>query len=182
MGINYKDLEDTIYRREFLSVSPGCDLEIRLIGLPIKIFKLFTKNNKPVMLDDEEVAQRLKNKYPGKLGRINIRFRCWCIDRKDEHIKILDMPITVAEAFSKMQSRYPHYDISGYDQGCDWRITTNNKQGIEVRYKTVCIDESPLSNNETEFVEVFGSLYEDFKLEKTTRFYSFEEAEKKLFG
>ena len=182
MSISYKELEDTLWRRQFLTVKPECDLQVRLIGNPIKVYKLFTDDSKCAMFDDEGTARKLKNKYPGELRYILKRYYCWCIDRADEHIKILDMPESVATVFGERQSRYPSYDISGYNQGYDWRITTNNKLGTEVRYTTVCVEETPLSYSEIEFVEVFESIYEDFELKKTIGLCSFKKAEKKLFG
>ncbi len=182
MSVNYKELEETLFKREFLSVKPGCDLQVRLLGNPIKVFKLFTKDSKCAMFNDEETARKLKNKYPGELKYILKRYYCWCIDRADEHIKILDMLESVATVCGGKQSCYPYYNISGYNQGYDWRITTNGKLGTEVRYTTVCVKETPLSYDEIEFVDVFKSIYEDFELKKTLCLYSFKKAEKILFN
>ena len=59
MAVNYKELEGTIFRREFLNIRPDFDLQIRLIGTPVQFFRVFTQDKRCVMVDDEETAKYL---------------------------------------------------------------------------------------------------------------------------
>ena len=176
-----KVTDEDPWKKEFLVVKPGCDLHIRLIGLPIKVYNLFNQKSKCVMLDSEETAKRLKAKYDQELSYILTRYYCWCLDREDLNIKILNMPESVAFTFGRKQLCC-RFKISGYDLGYDWRITTNGKLGQNVRYETICIAETSLSYMDVLQANVYAEKYHGFDLSRTFRFYNFEEAERKLIG
>jgi hypothetical protein len=167
---------------KFLNVKPGCKLIVRLIDDPVRIVKIFSNDRICAMLENEDVGKSLKSKYPTQLSNVNIRFACWCIDRVDNTMKILDMPVSVARTLGN-RKKLVGKEIAGIAEGCDWSITTNGKQGMDVRYDVVYLEETPLSGAEREMVV-------DHKSEKTGHFdltkifnsCSFEEAEEKLFG
>ena len=166
---------------EFIRVKPGCNLKVRLIGDPVKVVKIFTDDRKCIGLDNEEVGQQLKSKYPNELSSVNIRYACWCIDRDDNALKILDMPVTVARTLGNRVALVGK-KISG-QEGCDWSIITNGRQGKDVRYEAVYLEETPLSCSEKKMVEDQKSEKDGhFDLTKIFKSYSFEEAEEKLFG
>lgn len=166
----------------FLKVKPDCKLKVRLIDDPVRVFKIFSNDRKCAILDNEDVGKSLKSKYPTKLSSVNVRFACWCIDRVDMSLKILDMPVSVARAFGNRQ-KFLGKTIAGITEGCDWSITTNGKQGMDARYDVVYLEETPLTCAEREMVEDKKSEKNGhFDLTKIFTSYDFEEAEEKLFG
>ena len=72
------------------------------------------------------------------------RYACWCIDREDNKMKILDMPVSVAKTFGNRELLIGK-KIAKAEEGCDWAILTNGKQGKDVRYEAVYLEETPLS-------------------------------------
>ena len=130
--------ENQYYRKnkkdnQSLYVRPGCNLKVRLVGEPVKVVRAFTNDDRCIMLDSEETGQKLKEKYPNKIGNISVRYACWCFDRHDDKIKVLEMPKFVFNAIGK-QSKSGKKKISEQEDGCDFRITTNDKTGMDVRY------------------------------------------------
>lgn len=165
---------------EFLRVKPGCKLKVRLIGNPVKVVKVFTHNRKCIILDNVETGQHLKAKFPDLLGSVNIRYACWVIDRDSKTLKILDMPISLARAFGT-RAELIGCKISGAKEGCDWSIITNGKQGKNVRYEAVFIEETPLTDVEKQMVKNRKSDEDSyFDLTKIFKSYGFKEAEEIL--
>lgn len=163
-----------------LSVRPGCRLQVRFVGDPVKIVRIFTSDDKCITVKNEDTACELKEKYPTKIKNISVRYSCWCFDRHDDRLKVLDMPKSVVCAISKYaESRAKK--ISDAEEGCDWKITTNGERGIDVRYKVSYVEETYLTDRERNIVE-------DRKLDKKrpydlTKMYpscSYLEAEYKL--
>ena len=166
----------------FLKVKPDCKLNVRLIDDPVRVVRAFSYDRKCAVLDDEYTGQRLKSKYPDKISGVTVRYACWCIDREDKSMKILDMPASVARVFGSRESLIGK-KISGTDEGCDWRIKTNGRQGMDVRYEAVYLEETPLSTAEKQTVEEHKSeLYGHFDLTRIFKSHSFCDAEVKLFG
>ena len=87
----------------FLRVKPDCKLKVRLIGNPVKVVKIFSDDRKCASLYNETTGKRLKEKYPDRLSSVAVRYACWCIDRDDKSMKILDMPVSVARTFGSRQ-------------------------------------------------------------------------------
>lgn len=167
---------------QFLNVRPDCKLKVRLIGNPVKVVKIFSRDHKCAVLDNEQPGQHLKVKYPKELSDVNIRYAGWCIDREDNTMKILDMPASVAKTFGNRE-RLVGKKIASAVEGCDWVILTNGKKGKDVRYEAVYLEESPLSEEEKKMVEDHKSEKDGhFDLRKIFQSHSFEEAEEKLFG
>ena len=167
---------------KFLRVRPDCKLTIRLIDNPVKVVRIFSDDRKCAVIDSEDVGNSLKSMYPHRLSSVSIRYSCWCIDRDDNKMKILDMPVSVARGFGNRELLIGK-KIAGEFEGCDWSITTNGKQGKEVRYEVVYLKESPLSCAEKKMVEDHKSgTYGHFDLTKIFKSNSFEDAEEKLFG
>ena len=165
---------------EFLKVKPDCSLQIRLIGQPVKGVKIFTDSRKCIILDNAETGQRLKEKYSDILSSVSVRFASWCIDSDDNSLKILDMPMSVARAFG-IRAELIGCKISGSQEGCDWKIITNGKQGKDVRYEAVYIEETPLSEAEQEMVKNRKAEEGNyFDLTKIFKSCSFEDAEDRL--
>ncbi|MBW8015583.1 MAG: hypothetical protein FVQ82_05295 [Planctomycetes bacterium] len=167
---------------KFFKVKPDCKLRIRLIDDPVRLVKIFSHDRKCAVIESEEVGKRLREQYPTKLSSVNIRFACWCIDRDDNSLKILDMPVSVARTLGNREALVGE-KIAGIAEGCDWSITTNGKQGMEVRYDVVYLEETPLSCLEREMVEDKKSEKNGhYDLTKIFGSCDFEEAEEKLFG
>lgn len=166
----------------FLKVKPDCKLKVRFIDNPVKVVKIFSDDKKCAILDNEETGRKLKEKHPNDLSDISIRFACWCIDRDDNTLKILDMPFSVAKAVGNRQLLVGK-QVGGTNQGCDWSIITNGRKGKDVRYEAVFLDETPLSCAEIKMVEDKKSEQDGhFDLGKIYKTHSFVEAEKLLFN
>ena len=135
-----------------LYVKPGCNLKVRFVGDPVKVVRVFTNDAKCLTLDNEETGRKLKEKYPNKIGNISVRYACWCFDRHDDRMKILDMPRFVASEIGKRDA-LAGKKISGIDQGCDWKIGTNGEKGIDVRYTVNYVEDSYLTGTEKNIVE-----------------------------
>ncbi len=167
---------------KFLKVKPDCRLIIRLIEDPVRVVKIFSNDRRCAIIESEDVGRRLKALYPHELSSVNIRYACWCIDRVDISLKILDMPVSVARAFGNRQV-LAGKRIAGITEGCDWSIITNGKKGKDVRYEAVYLEESPLSCAERQMVEDQKSGKNGhYDLMKIFKSQSFKEAEEKLFG
>ena len=167
---------------EFLRVKPDCELKIRLIGRAFKVTKLFRSNNKCIVVDSEETGKELKSKYDDMVSNVSVRHMCWCIDRDDGTMKILDLPFSVAKEFAN-RARLIDKKISGNEQGCDWSVRTNGKKGKDVRYRTVYLDETPLTEDEQQTVK--DNIAEEnstYDLNKIFKSCSFVEAEEKLLA
>ncbi len=165
---------------EFLRVKSDCNLKVRLLGKPVKVVKVFTDDRKCLVLDNEEVGRRLKEKYADQLGNLSVRYACWSIDRDDNSLKILDMPVTVARGFGNRAKIGKK--ISQIKEGCDWAIVTNKKRGKDVRYEVVYIDETPLSEDEKKMVADRKEAEGHFDLTKIFKSCSFDEAEERLLA
>jgi len=97
-------------------------------------------------------------------------------------MKILDMPKSVATSFGNREKRLGKI-IAEYNEGCDWLIDTNGKQGKEVRYETVYLKDTFLTSPEVELVEDQKTgKYGHYDLTKIFTPLSFKKAEKKLFN
>ena len=167
---------------EFLRVRPDCKLKVRLLGQPVKMFKIFSSNGKCAILDSEQTAKHLKLKFPDRLSNVSVRYASWCIDRDSQTLKILDMPASVARALGNRESLLGK-KIAGNQEGCDWSIITNGKKGKDVRYEAVYIEETPLSLEEQEMVKNRKNAEDrDFDLTKIFNSCSFQDAEEKLVG
>ena len=165
---------------EFLRVRPDCMLTVRLIGDPVQIVKIFTNQRQCIVIDSEDIGKQLQQKYPQLMSNISIRYACWCIDRSDNSLKILDMPISVARAFGN-QELLGGKKISGKEQGYDWLIKTNGKKGKDVRYEAVVAGETSLTAEEIEMVqERKAEEGRYFDLTKIFKSCGFEEAEEKV--
>ena len=166
----------------FLRVKPDCKLKVRLIGLPVKVVKIFSNDKKCFILKSEETAKQLKEKYPDMLGNISVRYASLCIDRHDNSLKILDMPLSVARGFSNRETLVGK-KISCKSEGCDWSVITNGKQGKNVRYEVVYIEETPLSEDEIQTItNKKASPDRSYDLGKIFETSCFAEAEEKLLN
>lgn len=164
----------------FLRVKPDCDFTVRFIGKPVKVVRIFTYDKRCINIDNEGIANRLKARYPSKIDNISIRYACWCFDRYDGKMKILDMPTSV---FSSIGNRMvtTGKEISTVEEGCDWAITTNGKQGMDVRYQVDYLEENYLTRREQNMVEDQKiDKRRKYDLTKTFPSYDFLEAEEKL--
>lgn len=166
---------------ELLRVRPDCKLKVRLIGRPVKIVRVFTNERKCIVIDNEDVGQQLKDKYPDRLGNVSVRYASWCIDRDSNTMRILDMPKSVARTIGR-RVEMAGKKISGNKEGCDFAITTNGKKGKDVRYEVVYIEETPLTQAEQEMVKEKMADKDSFDLTKVFTSCSFKEAEEKLLG
>jgi len=110
---------------KFLRVRPDCKLKVRLIGKPVKVFKVFVGGRKCMLLNSEDVGRQLRAKYPDMVGNVSVRYACWAIDRKDNALKILDMPSTVARSIGR---RAVIGKKISSKEGCDFAIITNYKR------------------------------------------------------
>ena len=73
--------------------------------------------------------------------------------------------------------------ISGKTEGCDWKVVTNGKQGKDVRYDIVYIEETPLSEDEIEMVKnKKASENGKYDLRKIFKTSCFEDAEEQLLN
>ncbi len=164
------------------SIRPDTKLKVRLIEKPVEVVKIFSKNRKCAVVESEQTGKQLKMKYPRDLSDISVRYACWCIDRADNRMKVLDMPVSIARAFGKRQALIGKA-ISEFDEGCDWQIMTNGRTGKEVRYDAVYLKESPLTEEEKKMVEDQKEGKDGYyDLRHMFKGLSFEEAEEKLFG
>jgi len=135
-----------------LYVRPGCNMKVRFVGEPVKVVRIFTNDDKCIMLDSEETGQKLKEIYPNKIGNISVRYACWCFDRHDDRMKVLEMPKFVFNAIGK-QSKSGKKKISDMEDGCDFSISTNGKTGLDVRYTVDYVEETALTGFERHIVE-----------------------------
>ena len=180
--INFDEIQSQKSSSTFLRVKPDCKYKVRLVSGAVKIFRVFSKDRKCAFLENEEIGTELRHKYPGELRDITTRYACWCIDRDSKSMKILDMPKSVARTFGNRE-RSLDRNIAEYNHGCDWMIMTNGRQGIDVRYETVYLEDTFLSNAEIELVEDQKTgKYGHYDLNKIYKPLNFEEAEKKLFN
>ena len=136
----------------FLKVKPGCSLKVRLVGDPVKIVRVFTSDERCILIDSEETGRKLKEKYPKIIGNISVRYACWCFDRHDDRMKILEMPPSVAGSIANRVALVGK-TISDIEEGCDWKISTNGEKGMKVRYEVNYIEESCLTAVERNMVE-----------------------------
>ncbi len=166
---------------QFLRVKPDCKLKVRLLGQPVKVVRVFTNDRKCIVVDNERIGQLLKDKYPGKIGNVSVRYTSWCIDRDSNTMKIIDMPKSVAQTIGR-RKEIVGKKISGLKEGCDWAIGTNGKKGKDVRYEAAYIEESPLTHQEVEMVKDRMADKESFDLTKVFKSHGFKEAEGKLLG
>lgn len=167
---------------KFFKVKPDCKLKVRLIENPVKVIRVFSNDRKCITLISEEIGKRLQSEYPHIISNVSVKYACWCIDRDDGLMKILEMPVSVARTFGNRKVLVGK-KIAGIAEGCDWSITTNGKQGMDVRYDVVYLEETPLSDAEKQMVEDHKSEKNGhFDLTKIFESCSFEEAEEKLFG
>ncbi len=165
----------------FLRVKPFCQHKVRFLSKPVKVIKIFRKDTQNAVLENEEDGRLLKSIYRHKLGWLSIRYICWCINRDDGKLVVLDMPVSVAQSISR-QYALTKKPISGINDGCDWQILSNGKQGKEARYNTVYLHESPLSEAEKQMIkDKVQSNPGIFDLSKMYTPLSFEQAEQKLF-
>ena len=137
----------------FLRVRPGCNLKVRLVGKPVKIVRVFTSDERCIPINSEETGHKLKEKYPSKIDNVSVRYSCWCFDRHDDRMKILDMPMSVADVIGN-RVLLTGKTISDIEKGCDWKISTNGEKGMKVRYKVNYIEESCLTAVEQNMVEI----------------------------
>ena len=167
----------------FLNVKPQCRLRVRLIGQPFRVVRIFNNCLRQcAILDTEETGKLLKAKYPKELGDVLVRYDCWCIDRADNKMKILDMPKSVAEIIGSKQASSFQL-VSGIHEGCDWEISTNGKTGMDVRYNTVYLEETSLTNKELEMLEKKREGKGGYlNLRMMFNSLTFAEAEMKLIG
>ena len=180
--VDFNEIQPQKNNNSILRVKPGCKYTVRLVSGPIKIIRVFSKDRKCAFLEDEEIGTKLRHKYPGELSDITTRYACWCLDRGSKSMKILDMPKSVATSFGNRQSCIGK-EIAEYNEGCDWMITTNGRQGKDVRYETVYLEDTFLTNTEVELVEDQKTgKYGHYDLNKIFKSLNFEEAEKKLFN
>ena len=134
-----------------LYVKPGCRLTVRLVGGPVKVVRIFTPDDTCIVIDSENTAYQLKEKYPKKIGNISVRYACWCFDRHDNRIKVLEMPKSVFSAIGQ-QSKSGKKKISDLEEGCDFSITTNGEKGMNVRYTVVYVEDTCLTGFEKNIV------------------------------
>ena len=180
--ISFNEIGSQKNDNSFLRVQSGCKYTVRLVSGAIEIIRIFSKDRKCAFLEDEEIGTELRHKYPRELSDITRRYACWCLDRDSKSMKILDMPKSVATSFGNRQSRIGK-EIAEYNEGCDWMIMTNGRQGKEVRYETVYLEDTFLTNAEIELVEDQKTgKYGHYDLNKIFKSLNFEEAEKKLFN
>ena len=168
----------------FLRVKPDCRLKVRLIGKPMKILKVFSRDKKCAILDSAETGELLKGRHAGKVGDVNMRYVCWCFDRDDSNssLKVLDMPQSVARSIGNRQI-LTGKSVSGNQEGCDWQIMTNGRIGKEVRYDAVYLDESPLTEAEIQMIkDKRESKDEKFNLLELFKPLNLAQAEEMLFG
>lgn len=165
----------------FLKVKPGCKLMIRLIEDPVKFFNIFSIDRRCAVIVSEDTGRRLKERYPRKLSNVKARYTCWCIDRVDCSMKILDMPVSVAISLRNRQVILGKV-IAGITEGCDFAITTNGKTGKDVKYEAIYIEETPLTQAEQEMVKEKMADKDSFDLTKVFTSCSYKEAEEKLLG
>ena len=180
--INFNEMGSQKNHGTFLKVKPDCKYKVRLVSGAVKVIKVFNNHRKCAVLENEDIGTKLRQKYPGELGDISTRYACWCIDRESKSMKILDMPKSVAKSFGGRQRRIGRM-IAEYNVGCDWMIMTNGRQGKEVRYETVYLEDTFLTKSEIELVEDQKTgRCGHYDLNKIFIPLSFEKAEKKLFG
>ena len=166
---------------DIIRVKPDCKLKVRLIGQPVRIVRVFTKDRKCLVLDNTDTGRQLKDKYPDKISNVSIRYACWCIYRDSGEVKILDMPTSVARTFGN-RTEIVDRKISGIDEGCDWVIVSNGKKGKDVRYDAFYLEETPLTEEEKEMVKSKMEDKDSFDLTKVFESNSFEEAEERLLN
>ena len=167
----------------FLRVKSGCKLKVRLVGKPMKVFKIFSRDKRCAILDSVETGEILKGRHAGKVGDVNVRYVCWSFDRDDSNaLKVLDMPQSVARTIGNRQV-LTGKSVSGSQEGCDWLIKTNGRTGKDVRYDAVYLEESPLTEKEIQMInEKRESKDEKFNLLDIFKPLNVEQAEEKLFG
>ena len=162
----------------FLRVKPGFDSRVRLLFSPYKLVKIFTNDRRCLNLNSEDIGRQLQQKYGDKLNDISERICSWCIDRTDDTLKILDLPMSVSRTIGNHES-LAGKKIPGIEQGCDWRIITNGKTGMDVRYEAIYIEETPLTEAQKDMIKNSG-IEQD--LSKIFKPLNFEDAEKKILG
>ena len=180
--IGFNEMQPQKSSSTFLKVKPDCQHKVRLVSGAFENIRIFNKDRKCAYLQSVEIGQKLRAKYPGQLSDVSIRYACWCIDRDTKSLKILDMPVSVARSFGGRQKRLGK-NIAEYNEGCDWLITTNGRQGKEVRYETVYLEDTFLTSSEIQLVEDQKTgKYGHYYLNKIFKPLRFEEAETKLIG
>jgi hypothetical protein len=180
--VDFNEMQPQKNNNSILRVKPDCKYKVRLVSGAIEIIRIFSKDRKCAFLENEEIGTELRHKYPGELRDMTTRYACWCLDRDSKSMKILDMPKSVAKSFSNRQVRVGK-EIAEYNEGCDWLIDTNGRQGKDVRYETVYLEDTFLTNAEVELVEDQKTgKYGHYDLNKIFKSLNFEEAEKKLFN
>ena len=149
----------------------------------MKVYKIFSRDKKCAVLDSQETGELLKSRYAGKVGEVNTRYVCWCLDRNDNNrLKVLDFPLSVARSIGNRQVASGK-QISGVKEGCDWQIMTNGRTGKEVRYDTVYLNDSILTESEIQMIkDKRESKDSKFNLMDIFKPLNLTEAEEKLFG
>lgn len=146
----------------FINCRPGINKTVRLIGEPVKTYKVFIKKgskNICIMINSEAIGEDLKSDYPDRIDKVSVRFICYCIDREDGKIKLLDMPPSLAQIFGARVEALGK-PISKRE-GADFLIKTNGKTGMECRYTAIYIEPTTLTDEEVEtFKKVKKDLFE----------------------
>lgn len=132
----------------FINVRPDIDKTVRLLGDPVRLMKIFVDNKQCILINDIKTGEDLQEAHPGRISKIQKRFVCYCIDRDDSKIKILNMPTSLAQKFGNRVEALGT-EISK-EIGCDWKISTNGKTGIECRYEATYLFDSELTDAECE--------------------------------
>lgn len=130
-----------------LYVRPGCNVKVRLVDNPIRVVRIFTQDGLCLPVGNEKIAHQLKAKYPEKVKNISVRYACWCFDRHDDRLKVMEMPQSVFTDIGK-QAKTTQKKISDPEEGCDFSISTNGKTGLDVRYTVEPLDETSLTDIE----------------------------------
>lgn len=136
---------------EKIYVSPGCRLKLRLVGQLVRMVRIYTLDRQNFIIDSEDTVKKICDKHAGKITNVSVRYISWCIDRLDGKLKIVEMPQYVVSQIGERAKSGK--GISDDDQGCDWRITTNDETGRDVRYKVEFIKESSLTDEEKRMIE-----------------------------
>jgi hypothetical protein len=136
-----------------LYVKPGCNIKVRLVGEPVRIVRIFTQDDICLPVDSEKTANLLKAKFPEKVKNISVRYACWCFDRHDDRMKVLEMPKSVFSMIDK-QTQSGKKKISEQEEGCDFKISTNGKTGMDVRYTVDSEKDTSLTDIEKHMILV----------------------------
>ena len=167
---------------EYLWLKSGNKYKVRTVHKAVHFWKYFHRDDqgrlRTAITEDPRTCP-IAATHPGLAEKASERYAIYVIDRSDQQVKIMEAPRSV---FSPMRQRYETNGKKpgGGADGSDWEIQVVGA-GINTRYTTIYIEDTPLTKDEITKLKVELDGDKD-KLKKIYAVHTPEEIEKRLFA